>query len=242
MAGEWKTATIVPLNGSNYVTWKVQCRMALIKDGLWSIVSDEETFPDDEESEAYAKFMSRRDKALAIIVLSVDPSLLYLLGDPNDPVAVWKKLSDQFQKRTWANKLALRRRLNNLTLNDGNSLSCHIKEMTEIFNELAVIGAPMDDEDKVVTLLASLPESYNVLVTALEASNEVPAMEVVLERLLHEERKQNDRDKHSNTSEKVMMMSKEDNKPLEKKKAPKCYHCGKIGHIRRFCNDYSKEK
>ncbi len=42
-------------------------------------------------------------------MLSVDPSLLYLLGDPEDTVAVWKKLFDQFQKKSWANKLSLRR-------------------------------------------------------------------------------------------------------------------------------------
>ena len=55
-------------------------------------------------------------------------------------------------------------------------MSSHIKAMTEVFNDLAVIGAPMEDEDKVVTLLASLPETYNMLVTALEASSEVPQM------------------------------------------------------------------
>ena len=156
---ESKSVTVVPLNGSNYGTWKVQCRMALVKDGLWSIVSGTETAPAATEAEKFAKFVSGRDKALAIIVLSVDPSLLYLLGDPEDPVAVWKKLSDQFQKKTWANKLSLRRRLNNLRLKDGDSMSNHIKAMTEIFNELAVIGAAMEDEDKVVTLLASLPEA-----------------------------------------------------------------------------------
>ena len=80
-------------------------------------------------------------------------------GDPEDLVAVWKKLSDQFQKKAWANKLSLRRRLNNLRLKDGDSMSNQIKAMTEIFNELAVIGAAMEDEDKVVTLLASLPEA-----------------------------------------------------------------------------------
>ena len=56
-------------------------------------------------------------------MLSVHPSPLYLLGDPEDPVAVWKKLSDQFQKKSWANKLSLRRRLNNLRLKEGNSMS-----------------------------------------------------------------------------------------------------------------------
>ena len=43
---------------------------------------------------------------LATIVLSVEPSLLYLIGDPEDPIAVWRKLGDQFQKKAWVNKFA----------------------------------------------------------------------------------------------------------------------------------------
>ena len=45
----------------------------------------------------------------------------------------------------------------------------HVKATTELFNELSVIGVPTEEEDKVVTLLASLPDSFNMLVTALEA-------------------------------------------------------------------------
>ena len=48
----------------------------------------------------------------------------------------------------------------------------HIKSMSEIFQELAVISDAISEEDKVVHLLASLPDSYNVLVTALEAQSE----------------------------------------------------------------------
>ena len=36
-------SSVVPLNGSNYLTWKMQCRMALMKDGLWNIVNGTET-------------------------------------------------------------------------------------------------------------------------------------------------------------------------------------------------------
>ena len=71
--------------------------MALMK-GLWKIVSGTEVVPDEGEAERHAKFAARRDRALAIIGLSVEPTLLYLLGDPDDPVAVWKKLCDHFQK------------------------------------------------------------------------------------------------------------------------------------------------
>ena len=43
---ELKTSvTIVPLNGTNYPTWKVQCHMALVHDKLWGIVSGTETEP-----------------------------------------------------------------------------------------------------------------------------------------------------------------------------------------------------
>ena len=41
----------------------------------------------------------------------------------------------------------------------------------------------------VIYLLASLPDPYEMLVTALEANTEVLSMEIVIERLLQEERK-----------------------------------------------------
>ena len=188
MASESRVVTVVPLNGLNYATWKVQCRMVLLKEGLWGIASRSEQSPDVKD-ENFPKFLARKDKALATIVLPVQPSLLYLIGDPEDPSEVWQKLESQFQKRTWANKLQLRRKLFSLRLKEGDSVQEHIKAMTEIFDGLSVIGDPISDEDCVVHLLATFPESYNVLVTALQGNEAVPRMEVVTERLLHEERK-----------------------------------------------------
>lgn len=233
MASELKTA-VVPLNGKNYPTWKVQCRMALMKEGLWNIVEGTEAAP-GRENDRYAKFLARRDRALAIIVLSVEPSLLYLVGDPEDPAAVWGKLANQFQKRTWANKLELRRNLFSLRLKNGESVQEHIKAMTEIFDGLSVIGDPISEEDRVVHLLASLPDSYNMLVTALEANVEVPKIEVVTERLLHEERKLKERTGVGASSERAMT-----GKQRPKARGPKCHHCGKFGHIRQNCNEWIK--
>ena len=85
----------------------------------------------------FQKFLARKDKALATIVLPVQPSLLYLIGDPEEPSEVWKKLESQFQKRTWANKLQLRRKLFfYLRLKEDDSVQEHIKAMTEIFDGL----------------------------------------------------------------------------------------------------------
>ena len=118
--------------------------------------------------------MNRYNRALATIVLTVDPTLLYLLGELDSPVTVWEKLAGQFQKKTWANKLTLRRKLYSLRLKENDSDHDHIKAMTEIFNELSVIGVEMSEEDRVVHLLASLPD------TALEVRPEVPKMDTVI--------------------------------------------------------------
>ena len=54
--------------------------------------------------------------------------------------------------------------------------------MTELFETLAVIGDPVTEDDRVMHLLASLPDSYDMLVTVLEANSEaVPKMEIVTE-------------------------------------------------------------
>ena len=66
------------------------------------------------------------------------------------------------------------------------------KTMTELFRSLVEMDLPLMEEDKVVYLLASLPDLFGVLVTALEASPDVPTMDVVTEHLLHQERKLND--------------------------------------------------
>ena len=88
MASDSRTVTLVPLNGSNYSTWKVQCQMALMKDGLWNIANGTETAPTGGDADRRAKFAARKDRALATIVLSIEPSLLYLIGDPEDPIVV----------------------------------------------------------------------------------------------------------------------------------------------------------
>ena len=201
-----------------------------MKDGLWNIVNGTETAPSASDTDRRAKFVTRRDRALATVVLSVEPSLLYLIGDPEDPMTVWQKLENQFEKKTWANKLDLRRRLHSLLLKDGDSVQDHIKAMIEIFDSLSVVGDPIYEEDRVVHLLASLPDSYNLLVTALEASEDVPKMEVITEHLLHEERKSKDRADTSTNAEKAM-----NSRQRPRRKALRCHHCGRLGHIKRKC-------
>ena len=94
-------------------------------------------------------------------------------------------------------------------------------------------GKKINEEDRVVYLLASLPESYNVLVTALEASAEVPTLAVVREHLLHEETKVKSRSNQ---------FSQEGALITSFKKKLKCHFCNKPAHFKRDCEEFAKFK
>ena len=243
-------SNMVPLKENNYATWRVQCRMSLMREGLWTIVNKDEFMPEiDEErfresNEARRKFKTRYDRALTTIVLSVSPELLYLLGtEPEDPVEVWDTLENQFQKRTWANKLTLKRKLSSMKLKEGQSVSEHIKSMTEIFQELSIIGEPLEEEDRVVQLLTSLPKKFNVLVTALESNPEVPSMEIVTERIMHEDRKLKESESPRDRNQALYAGREGGRRESESyREPPSCYYCKKVGHIQRDCEKLKRNQ
>lgn len=125
--------SIVPLNDKNFATWKIQIKMTLLREELWGYVTGSvvEVAP---SSDGYNKYLIKRDRALGILVMSVSPNLLYLIGDPENPKTVFDKLCDVFQKKTWANRLRLRKRLYSMQLS-GKSVHQHLKDFVDIFNE-----------------------------------------------------------------------------------------------------------
>ena len=52
-------------------------------------------------------------------------------------------------------------------IKNGDFIQKHNRDMTEIFDELAAVDDPITEEDRVVHMLASLSESYDILVMAL---------------------------------------------------------------------------
>ncbi|KAF2364394.1 hypothetical protein FHG87_004851 [Trinorchestia longiramus] len=91
-----------------------------------------------------------------------------------------------------------------MKLENGQNLQDHLKVFVELFEELAIIGDAMEEEERVIILLSSLPDGFSTLATALEANEKIPAWEVVTERLLNEERRHRGGPGTSDSSEKLL--------------------------------------
>ena len=85
--------------------------------------------------------------------------------------------------------MGLKRKLSALRLTSGGDLENHLKQMTEVMDELVAVDSPVSAEDRVVNLLMSLPPEYEVLVSILGSREDLPNYETVVAALLNEERK-----------------------------------------------------
>ena len=141
-------------------------------------------------------------------------------------------------------------------MEEGISVEQHSKYMKDITDKLAAIGAPISEDDQVVTLLGSLPRSLATLVTAIEARMGGVGLDYVQQALIHEEMKQSEQSSQSSGVESAMTGAsfrkgtpryratcfgygdvdyvRRDRPRDPPRKPPTCFECGDVGHIRRY--------
>ena len=163
-------------------------RMLLEDKDMWNVVTGEEKRPDDDVASAQ-RFDKRARKAHATIVLNLKDSQLLHVSSASSAREVWERLQDLYEAKGLANCLFLRRKLFTCQMIEGDTMIAHINKVKAMGEQLEAIGAGVSDDDLVMTLLSSLPESYGGLIVALESRADDLSPEFVISRLLHEETK-----------------------------------------------------
>ena len=231
---------IEKLTNTNYDSWSFKVKMLLVKDDLWKFVLEDCPAPvvisatstvaaSVENQTEIDKFKIGDNKALAVISLLVDNSQLNLVRNATSAKNAWKSIKDHHQKDSLAYKGTLYKRLNQMRLSEGGDLESHLNEMEDLFSKLSSLGRPLEEDLKVIMVIASLPDSYSVLTTALEARADADlTLNVVKSKLIDEYIKRN-----GSTSDRPL------DRALKVQCAPSnsviCHYCKKTGHMKRDC-------
>jgi hypothetical protein len=228
--------TIERLKGDNYMTWKFKLKHVLIGKELYEYVDGSIEVPAESANQGVKDAHKKKsNQAMSTIVLAVSDELLYLITECTTAKSAWEKLQSHFERDTLANKLFLKKRYFRTVMKETTTIDTHLKYMKEITDKLAAIKAPISEEDQVVTLLGSLPDSYSTVVTALEAQTGDLSLDFVHQALINEEQKRKEQD---------TMTANQQRKPndaalLAERKSSGgvrlCYHCDQPGHIKRHC-------
>lgn len=238
--------SIEKLNGNNWVTWKFQIEHLLRAKDLWKFVDGTEKLKVEATPVEQNEHKAKAQKAFSTIVIAIKSSQLYLITSCKDPIDAWEKLKTQFERNSLSNKIMMKKQYFRAAMAEDTSMEDHLKEMKILTDRLAAIGAPISNEDQVVTLLGSVPESYSGLVTALEVRGDQLNLSEVQQALLQEEMKRRGVGEAGRQHLTDSALVGSGNGPRGKKWSKggtnsnsrfgyKCYRCGKVGHMKRDC-------
>lgn len=215
--------------GDGFYDWKFQMQMALEARGLWDVVSNQtdlETM--DDVKRALHKSLDR--KAYAAIVLCLKKDQYGNVRSCTSAAEAWKNLVAQYEVKNLNNKLYLRKKFFTVKMSEGEGMAAHINKVVGLADQLSGIGAPVSSEDIVMTILASLPESYEYLITTLESRADELTIPFIKARLLQEEAKRVESGKA--THEAAMAVQQ---RPATRTMNRNCFYCDKPGHRKKDC-------
>ncbi|CEG41939.1 copia proteinlike [Plasmopara halstedii] len=163
------TARINEFDGTNFHTWKFKVQMVLEEQGLWVVVCGEIKLEQCVTSLDRSTYKRKSRKAMAIICLAMEDSQLPLARSASGAHDAWSRLKGRFEKKSLAIKLFLCRRFLTVKMEEGEDVLERISKIKTLAEQLDAIVYPVSEDDLVITLHASVSESYAFLITALES-------------------------------------------------------------------------
>ncbi|GKB47608.1 zinc finger, CCHC-type containing protein [Tanacetum coccineum] len=165
-------------------------------------------------------------KAYNTLILCLGDRVLREVTKETTVAGIWTKLTSLYMTKSLANRLYLKKKPYTYYISPGTKLGDHIDEFNKFILDLANIDIEIEDEDRALMLLTSLPLSYENFVETLLYRREYLTMEDVLATLNSRE---SDHSGKAHSGGSSQFKSRGGTGKL------KCFICNSEGHLKRDC-------
>ncbi|KAL8529448.1 hypothetical protein ACS0TY_006760 [Phlomoides rotata] len=230
----------------------------LVHHGLTNALKPDEGGESSTSREMRVEIM---EKAHSAIILCLGDKPLREVSKEKIDIDVWKKLESLYQTKSVSNKLYVKQRLLNFRMLEDKNLSEQLDTFNRYVDDLEDLDVKLEDDDKALMLLNSLPRSLEnfkdaVLFGRQDQVSYDGVLAAVKTKILRVQRRDSKAEKKTlDPAESLnVKFKKGENKSfkgrggqLDKGKGKgksredgfvekgKCYECNKVGHLKKNC-------
>jgi len=212
----------------NFGLWKVQVKDVLIQSGLQKALKGNTS---KMEADKWEELDLRATSAIRLCLAN---NVFVNVQNLSSAKELWEKLEGLYQAKGISNRLLLKEQFHNLRMDEGTKISDHLSTLNNIVSELESIEVKIDDKDKTLRLILSLPPSYVHLKAVLMYGKESLSFEEVATKIISEERRMKS-DESTSSSSMLLTRSGANGKKIHAKDFS-CWKCRMSGHLKRNCS------
>lgn len=234
---------------SNFRSWKSRMLMLLNEQDLKDHVLKD--IPEPKASKDKTKHKKNEAVAMRILMDSVRDHLVPIISNHESTKKMYDTLRNLFENENSSRILALKDQLRQSKFEKDDSISTYFVKLAQIRDQLAAIGETIPDRDMVLTAMAGLPPDWALYVKGARARGKLPSFDEFWVECIQEETRENaispkEKEEEITLATKTEKRKKgnqnrgrRDFKPRQnakfKREKPKCYTCGKPGHLAVDC-------
>ena len=179
---------IEPLKGAeNYASWKLKLEDILTEQGLWDYVNGDANLSPTAAEDDKTKWCKKDRLALSAICLHVADQCMVYVASATTAKEAWDTLKEMYQERGPIGIILVRRKLFQARCDESKSIETHIREMRGYQQELATLGEKLSEKDFAITLLTSLPDTWDAFISTIDTTTLESASRLIA-RILEQDR------------------------------------------------------
>jgi hypothetical protein len=238
---------IAILKDHNFLTWSTDVEICLKEEKLWNILTKEKKYAGYPEERDYTE--DEKDRVFRILYQSCDEERKRIIADTRDPTIAWEKLRDIFEPRNMICKIESIRNFFGVKMKHEERMIDYVNRIKQLYRDFTNAGnKAIDDELVANVMIMGLPKEYAAvksIANALEGKNLCSKrVEELLMAEFHQRRLEYEENESSDEERKAMVARNEwKRKEARKTKdTRKCFNCGQVGHVQRFCKKPKREE